>query len=285
MLAEQEPELACVITRTDQHCEMTCRCLAAGANVLVTKPWAVNEAEARRMVSAEAAANGRILPWLPARWGCVFRRLRELLADGVIGRPFLIRRAVGSFGTRCDWQTERRYGGGYLLNWGAHILDPPVLLTEQPVAGVYGRLLPTINPGAVEDVLLAILTLADGTLVQAEYTITVPPLPEWFIQGDGGTIEVHGQDITAHRQQPRRPDDPTHYATMRAAEAEVIEEHVDGHVDGDEAEIYAEVATALRGDRPFAVTSADALELTRVLDAVRASSEQNRVVDLTAEQA
>ena len=41
---------------------------------------------------------------------------------------WLVRRVVTSFGTRCDWQTERRYGGGYLLNWGPHIVDPPLLL-------------------------------------------------------------------------------------------------------------------------------------------------------------
>ena len=49
MLESEQLDLVCVITRSDQHCEMACDCLAAGVNVLVTKPWAVNEAEARRI--------------------------------------------------------------------------------------------------------------------------------------------------------------------------------------------------------------------------------------------
>ena len=35
--------------------------------------------------------------------------------EGAIGRVFQIRRAVCGFSIRNDWQTERRYGGGYLL--------------------------------------------------------------------------------------------------------------------------------------------------------------------------
>ena len=115
MLAQERLDLVCVITRSDQHCDMTCDCLEAGVAVLVTKPWAVSEAEARRMVETAARTQSFLLPWLPARWGCDLRRLRELVFAGEIGRVFLIRRTVSSFGTRSDWQTERRYGGGLSL--------------------------------------------------------------------------------------------------------------------------------------------------------------------------
>jgi len=133
MLERERPELVSVLTRSDQHAAMTIECLEAGANVVVTKPWAVNADEAERMCEAEQRTGKMLLPWLPARWGSDLARLRELVADGAIGKVFLIRRAVRSFGTRSDWQTERRYGGGYLLNWGPHIIDPPVLLAGSPL--------------------------------------------------------------------------------------------------------------------------------------------------------
>ncbi len=86
------------------------------------------------------------------------------------GRPFIIRRAVCSFATRKDWQTERRYGGGYLLNWGAHIIDPPVLLVDGKVESVYGRLRQTINPGDGEDLFMA---LQPGTFLFHKTAIDV----------------------------------------------------------------------------------------------------------------
>jgi len=69
MLQNEELDLVCIITRSDQHCRMSCDCLKAGVNVLVTKPWAANGREAERMVSAANKSGKKLLPWLPARWG------------------------------------------------------------------------------------------------------------------------------------------------------------------------------------------------------------------------
>lgn len=280
MLAKEALDLVCVITRSDQHAAMTCDCLAAGVNVLVTKPWAVNETEARRMIAAADASGRLLMPWLPSRWGSELHRLREVITEGAIGKVFLIRRAVCSFATRNDWQTERRCGGGYLLNWGPHIVDPPVLLAGSPVASVYARMKQTINPGDVEDVFFALMNLEDGTLVQAEYTVAVEDLPSWYVQGDHGTLVVRGNAMTVYKKTPRRPDDPTDYASMKADDQEVITETIGGAVYGDETAIYAEIAQAVLGQRPYPVRPADALELTRVFDALRTSATENRVVNL-----
>jgi len=281
MLDKEELDLVCVVTRSDQHSGMACDCLDAGVNVLVTKPWAANVAEAERMIASAAASGKKLLPWLPARWGCDLRRLQELVGGGAIGKVFMIRRVVSSFATRCDWQTERRYAGGYVTNWGAHIVDPPVVLMNGKVESVFGRMKQTINPGDAEDLFMAIMTLTDGTIIQAEYTVSVEEMPSWFIQGDRGTIIVRGKELMVHRSDPSRPDDPTQYATMQAEEDSVIEETLEGAIYGDEDEIYVEIARAIRGEGEVPVSTDDALEVSRVLEAIRISNDENRVVALT----
>ena len=67
---------------------------------------------------------------------------------------------------------------------------------------------------------------------------------------------------------------------MAAKDGEVVEESVAWTVYGDENEIYPEIARALRGEKAFAVKPAEALALTRVFDAIRTSSQENRVVTL-----
>jgi predicted dehydrogenase len=280
MLAQERLDLVSVVTRSDQHAAMACDCLGAGVNVLVTKPWAVTAAEAEGMIAAAQRAGRHLLPWLPARWGSVFTRLQALLGQGVIGDVFLIRRAESSFATRCDWQTEKRYGGGYLLNWGPHVVDPPILLGGGRPKTVFGRLRQTINPGDTEDVVFAVVTLANGVVVQAEYTVSAIELPTWFIQGTRGSIEVRGTTIRVVSKTPAQPADPTRYADMKAASESTTEEKVGGAVYGDEVAIYAEIAQALRGQRPYPVTTAAALELTRVFDAVRTSQAEDRLVCL-----
>jgi len=247
---------------------------------VVTKPWAVDAAEAERMCEAAERTGRLLLPWLPARWGKDLLRLQELMAEKTIGDAFLIRRIVASFGTRNDWQTERRYGGGYLLNWGPHIVDPPVVLAGSPVQSVYGRMKQTINPGDVEDVFFALMNLADGTLVQVEYTIAVRGLPNWLVQGTRGTIVIRGDDLTILKSTPAQPGDPTKFYSMKSQDEEVIEEKLTGKSYGEENSIYAEMAQAIRGERAFAVRPEDALQLSRVFDAIRLSDEENRVVTL-----
>ncbi len=280
MLASEALDLVCIITRSDQHCQMACDCLQAGTNVLVTKPWATNADEGRLMIATAKASGKQLLPWLPARWGCILRRLRQLVQRRTVGQVFLIRRIVGGFGTRSDWQTRRAYGGGYLLNWGPHIVDPPVVLMQSPVDSVYGRLKQTINPGDAEDLFFAVLNLANGCLIQAEYTITTEPLPDWIIQGDRGTIVVKGNRLMVHQGTPTTPDDPTQYSTMAQVPSRTMQEHVPGSIYGNENEVYAAVAKALREEQPFPVATSDALQLSIVLDAIRESDRLNEIVKI-----
>jgi predicted dehydrogenase len=283
MLAAEELDLVVIVTRTDQHCQMAIDCLNAGVNVLVTKPWSVNRDEAQRMVAAAEQAGKQLMCWLPARWGCNYRRIGELLSENAIGEVFLIRHTVQNFATRDDWQTERKYGDGYLLNWGAHVLDPPVQLAGGlgEVASVFGRLLQRVNPGDAEDNLLATITMSSGTVVMGEFSIAVEHLPKWYIQGTGGTILVRGSELTLAQQQLPRPSDPTRYAAMASTDPEVTTETLEGATWGDTDEIYIEVADALAGRKAYPVSMDDAVALPGLFDAVRESAESDTVVHLT----
>jgi predicted dehydrogenase len=106
-------------------------------------------------------------------------------------------------------------------------------------------------------------------------------MPSWVVQGDGGTVTIgKGQRMTIVQGTPPRPDDPTRYSTMRSEGNVTTEETIAGHVYGDQHEIYREIAAALRGEQPFAVQPQDALELSRILDAIRTSNAEKRVVTL-----
>jgi len=280
MLQAESLDLVSIATRSDQHCEMACACLEAGVNALVTKPWCLNEGEARRMIGAAEKSQKSLLPWLPARWGTDFVRLRELVASGIIGEVFCVRRSVFGFGTRSDWQTQSKYGGGYLLNWGPHIVDTAVLLAGGKVRSVYGWMKQVNDPGDVEDVFFAVLGMEDGAFVHVERSVAIKGLPEWYVQGDRGMIIVEGRDVSVHVGQPPRPAGPADYAGTSSSGPTVTRQSVGPAVYGDEHQIYREVALALRGDRQFPVTPEDALELTRLLDAIRLSDRENRVVVL-----
>jgi predicted dehydrogenase len=280
MLQKEQLDLVVIVTRSNQHCEMVCDCMAAEVNTLITKPWCLNQGEAEKMIDAANSSSKMLLPWLPARWGVDFLRLQEIIAAGTIGKIFRIYRAEYSFATRNDWQTEKKNGGGYLLNWGPHIIEPPILLANSPVKDIYGTLSQVINPGDVEDLFSATIRLESGVVVQAEYNINaIKKLPRWIVQGDKGTIIVDDTTLTIHAGEPSRPLDPTKKEYMSAAELTVTTEELQGNIYGDTNDIYQVIAASVNGERDYPITLDSALYLTRIFDAVRQSATEHQVVE------
>ena len=124
-------DLVSIVTRSDTHCPIAVECLEAGLHVVVTKPWALNEAEARRMI-AQRSNGKRLFPWVPMLWSPEFLRIREIIESGALRRSSDSSLHLNQFWRRYDWQTESKFGGGYLLNWGMHIVQPVLDLVPSP---------------------------------------------------------------------------------------------------------------------------------------------------------
>lgn len=278
MISAERPDVVIIVTRSDQHAAMVCDCLAEGANVLVTKPWCVNASEARRMMAAEKASGKMLLPWLPARWSSDMARVREIIKSGRLGEVFLIRRAETTFSLRCDWQIKTEFGGGYLLNWGPHIVDTATLAAGGKAKTVYARLRKTVNPGDAEDIFYALINMDNGCVVTAEYTHSARRLPNWLVQGTMGTLVVEdGNKLTIYHADKLPPPNPANYGTAIATETTT--ETIGGESYGDQNQIYRDIAAALRGEKPYPVRPQDAYELTCLFDAIKQSNRENRLVE------
>ncbi|TVR51378.1 MAG: gfo/Idh/MocA family oxidoreductase [Spirochaetaceae bacterium] len=278
MLEKEDLDFVVVVTYNHQHASMAAECLEAGVDVLVTKPWAVNQAEAAKMIETAKKAKKLLLPWLPSRWGCQLAKLREVIAAGEIGKVYRVERRVTTFGRRADWQTRSDHAGGYLLNWGPHIVDQPVQLLGERVESVYARMSQVVNPGDVEDVFSAVLTLDGGETIQCDHIVASGDSPEWVVYGDRGTITVHNKTLEVHQVRFEENIDPSAYRST--VNKTVRTEEASGAVYGDEMEIYREIATALRRETVYPITLESGLYLTKLLDAIRLSAAEDVVVNV-----
>ncbi len=267
MLEKEDLDLVAIVTRSDTHATIACDCLKSGVHIVVTKPWARNEQEAQTMISAQQQFKRKIFPWIPAYWSPDFQCIRQLLEEKPIGEVFQIRRYVSDFRYRNDWQTESRYGGGYLLNWGMHIIQPVLGLVPSKVIRVFGQMQQVINPGDVEDNFMTFLEFENGVLGVAEFTQSAHPFPGFVIQGTRGTLVSDSKEVTVYRGDPARP-----------SEMEKQTYPLEGKIYGDEKDIYADIAEDLGGKRPFLTPPSLALEGTRVLDAVRRSHQLRQAI-------
>lgn len=125
-LVSDEVDTVDVCTPAFVHAEVTIAALRAGKHVLVEKPVAPTLEEAEAMGCA-ATESGRVLMvaenWL---FASATRRVQALLADGVLGDPFLLY-ALHESGLRLEPDARADQGDrarlGYLFAAGIHSLN------------------------------------------------------------------------------------------------------------------------------------------------------------------
>jgi len=265
-------DIAVVVTRTDTHCQIVQDCLNAGLHTIVTKPWAMNRKEADLMLDAQERSGKTIFPWMPMSWSPEFTQVKELIDTGGIGEVFLIRRHITHFWERSDWQTQTKYGGGYLLNWGMHIVQPILDLVSSPAIRVFGQMLQTINPGDAEDNFLSIIEFQNGTRGIAEFTQGIEGLPSFMVQGTRGMLLSDGESLTLLSKDPSA-DEPAVRTNFP----------ITGKIFGDESEIYKDIARCIRSGKPMRANTRHSLYGTLVLDAIRKSHQTRQTVDISAD--
>ncbi len=146
LAADPEVDVVYVSSTANAHCEQTIAYLEAGKPVLCEKPFAVNEAQAQRMVDS-ARSNGVFL--MEAMWSRFqpgYLRLRELLDTDVIGRPqhieaeFAFRVPVADRSSSRLFDNERLGGalvdlGIYPIHLAHFVFGEPDSVTASAVMG------------------------------------------------------------------------------------------------------------------------------------------------------
>lgn len=119
-----------ICTPTSTHLDLSLWGLSQGYHVLCEKPVAVNRAEASRLASAARDARRVVMPCHQYRFNPVWRRVKQWLDEGVIGRWYLaefrVYRLAADSGASNDaipWRGRRASGrGGVMLDHGTHLV-------------------------------------------------------------------------------------------------------------------------------------------------------------------
>ena len=94
------------------HARLAIQALEAGKHVLVEKPFALNAAEAERMVAAARSAECVVAPFHNRRFDPDFLLVREALEVGCLGPIRRIHSFVGGPSPMTGWRTRRDRAGG-----------------------------------------------------------------------------------------------------------------------------------------------------------------------------
>jgi myo-inositol 2-dehydrogenase/D-chiro-inositol 1-dehydrogenase len=198
LFADPEIDAVVIATPPTVTAGLVRAALEAGKYVLAEKPLALSLAEAADVATAPGAAE-RLQIGLTYRHHPGVERLRELIADGVLGAPLLIQAAI------CDEPFEpdanprahaRRLRSleriPPIVSDGVHACDRLNFLLGAAPVDVSGWSLRTDPRFATANVNGGVLTYADGTVARLEVVWLTPVLPrsQFVVTGPRGVATL-----------------------------------------------------------------------------------------------
>jgi predicted dehydrogenase len=135
MLEASEVDLVVLGCPNDFHCEFTEQAAAAGKHVVCEKPLCLNLDEADRMLAACQRAGVKLMYAEELCFTPKYVRLKRLLDEGALGRPFLVKQCEKHDGPHAGWFWDvKRSGGGVTMDMGCHAFEFFRWLLGKPAA-------------------------------------------------------------------------------------------------------------------------------------------------------
>ena len=182
-------DLAVIASPTQFHADQAVAAFERGCHVFCDKPMALSLSEAERMAAAKEAHGRKLMVYQPQRTGAMAVALREILRRGLIGSVYMIKAARTSYARRNDWQAFRKYGGGMLNNYGAHLIDLLLYLSESRARRVSCAMRTVASLGDADDVVKVAIETENGMILDADINMaSAHPMAPWHVLGARGSI-------------------------------------------------------------------------------------------------
>jgi predicted dehydrogenase len=256
----QDPDVDVIYVATPHpfHRDHSLLAMRAGKAVLCEKPLTVNARQAAELIEYARAQRLFLMQAMWTRFLPAIGRLRQLLADGVIGEVRLLQ---ADFSFRADFDPHHRLfdpalGGGALLDAGIYPLSLASMVFGRPAAIASQA---HLGATGVDEQAAVVLKYEAGQLaVLTMATRTAGPQTA-VIRGTEGYITLPPEWLRATRLVITRPGQPD----------EVVDRPLEGNGYNYEA---AETMRCLRGGlvESDVMPLDETLALMQTLDAIRA---------------
>ena len=144
MLGDTAMNTVAIVTRHDTHSDLVARALAAGKNVFVEKPLAIDAGGLSRVHAAydAAQADGKVGPQLMVGFNRRFsphvQKMKALLSSVKEPKTFIMTMNVGAIPAD-HWTHDVMVGGGRIIGEACHYIDLMRFLASSPIVSVQAR--------------------------------------------------------------------------------------------------------------------------------------------------
>ncbi len=284
VIADDAISLVVLATPHDTHAELAIKAMEAGKHLVTDKIMAMNTAEADAMIDASKRNDVLLSVFHNRRWDWDYLTVKKVIADGLLGTPYLFQVAIMRYGAPGGWRGVKSQSGGILYDWPAHFVDQAIQFGDSPVESVfcdiyyskkwetdignYGNLYINFQNDIRYQIEISNLSKADK--------------PRWYVVGDEGGLIKYGLDP---QEGPMRDgnidaaaEDPQNYAKVWTEAGGENRELVIESVKGSWKSYYQNIADVLNNDAELVVRPEEIRKVMQVYDAAMESAETGQTV-------
>ena len=290
LIGRDDIDIVVIATPNDTHAPLARAALRAGRHVVVDKPFTVALDDARELVELARAQRRVLSVFHNRRWDGDFLTLRQLIADGALGRVVEMSSRHDRYRpeVRQRWREGAGPGAGLWFDLGPHLVDQALQLFGRPRAIALQRDL-TRDGALADDWFHASLRydrlhvhLHAGMLVAAS-------APRFAVHGTLASFVKEGldaqEDALKAGVRPSWPPqagwgiDPGRASRVtRAGDGSAVVEPVP-MLAGAHMAYFAGVAAAIRGEAPNPVPPEQALAVMELMALGIRSAEERRELE------
>ncbi len=277
--------LIVIATPNETHYPFAQECLGAGRDVVVDKPFTTSLEEAVALVQL-AKETGRLLTvYQNRRYDGDFQAIRQLVEAGTLGRIVRFETAYDRFRPQLKpgaWRETARPGSGILFDIAPHLIDHALVLFGLPEAVTADVRIERENAVA-DDAFDIMLDYSNGMrAVLRSSILAAAPRPRFVLFGTQGSFvkqafdpqEMNLRQGTIPESKPWGYEPEESWGVLTVPKGNSFEQRRIPSATCDYRDYYANVRDALLGRATPAVTPEYALNVMRMLELARESSQK-----------
>lgn len=291
LLTMREVRLIVIATPNDTHYPLAHQCLAAGRDVVVDKPFTTTLKEAVELVRF-AEERGRLLSvYQNRRYDGDFQAVQQIVSGGSLGRIVRFESNYDRFRPQLKqgaWRERSIAGAGIFFDLAPHLIDHALVLFGLPDAISADIRIERDNAVVDDSFDLTFYYPRDCRAVLRATMLAAAIRPRFVLLGTTGAYVKHRFDVQEPKlragsipweEQPRQAEleENSGILTLANADGTTVDRRIPpGPLDY--RAYYANVRDAMLGRAQLAVSPQHALNVMRILELARESSERRCMI-------
>jgi predicted dehydrogenase len=285
LLSIPEIRLVVIATPNETHYPFARQCLEAGRDAVVDKPFTTTLEEAVSLVQLARAANRMLTVYQNRRYDGDFQAIRQLVEAGTLGRIVRFETTYDRFRPQLKpgaWRETSRQGSGILFDIAPHLIDHALVLFGLPEAVTADVRIEREN-AAADDAFDITLHYSNGMRAVLQSSIlAAAPRPRFVLFGTQGSFvkqTFDPQEMNLRRgyipvDKPWGFEPEENWGVLTVPSGDSFEQRRIPSAICDYRDYYSNVRDAILGRASLAVTPEWALDVMRLLELARESSQK-----------